>query len=691
MPILRLPLNRGFILTVDPPTRAFGAAPGPVTDSLSYKHIRTNLFTRQAVSQYNFLEFLTAHPDVDLLRRHQESAHRGSPIGQSSPVTDAPNTREGSTNSPTASSPSASSNFELPASRFLQLINSEQVPRYTKDVTVSLEGTYFEIPPLTRTFPYSPEQMSLEQGSLKEDCAPWVPATHPEGALYFFDQDRRLFTDTDMHDPVLREEMEDFYHYLQRILDRDGVAIPSNNYDLALDIVRLEDGRTSWSYYYACHETRCLFWLDPYDATYMTLEVFGLKSPAHIKHRLESLYWCADCSVGWTLSVFKGRRLGHAIIDELLGMLSHGCMDILTSKSSTLPYDSDTMHKMLKLVQNAKESDAGLVYHTAGVTRSLSFFGEPRRSRLPRPLMCALRSAHWRFLYFHGQSSARLEKNEKTYSSEKQKRTLLITSLSPALFFAPEGYLRELEKKCLDETIIEGNWGHVISGLLEEWEQLVLPSTVMLSANVGFLATPGVVISNLNSNITGTNQVVIFTSPAQIASCMSIVASAGSIMIALLLIRHSNPKRKGDLTNAASYLYANTHQPFGLEPMAIIFSLPWALLLFSMVAFFVALLLFCFGTSNASTRIFVAVTSVVVALPIGLCIKSPWGSSNAMETWFSRIKLSITHALDSTCATYHRIAALIDFGPHRGSPSSPTSDPAGSAHSMPDHVGVVNV
>ncbi|KAH9003496.1 hypothetical protein EDB86DRAFT_2371332 [Lactarius hatsudake] len=77
----------------------------------------------------------------------------GSPIGQSSPITDAPDTREGSTNSPTASSPSASSNFELPAGRFLQLINSEQVPRYTKDVTVSLERTYFEIPPLTRTFP----------------------------------------------------------------------------------------------------------------------------------------------------------------------------------------------------------------------------------------------------------------------------------------------------------------------------------------------------------------------------------------------------------------------------------------------------------------------------------------------------------------------------------------------------------
>ncbi len=73
---------------------------------------------------------------------------------------------------------------------------------------------------------------------------------------------KRLFTDTDMHDLVLREEMEVFYHYLQKILDHDGLAIPSKNYDLALDIMPSEDGRIQWSYYYACHETRCLFWLD---------------------------------------------------------------------------------------------------------------------------------------------------------------------------------------------------------------------------------------------------------------------------------------------------------------------------------------------------------------------------------------------------------------------------------------------
>ena len=93
---------------------------------------------------------------------------------------------------------------------------------------------------------------------------------------------KRLFTDTDMHSKTMRDEIEDFYHYLQRIIQIDELSIPSEEYDLVLDINVTDDGRISWSYYYACHETRCLFWLDTYDASYTTSEVFGVKSPAHV-------------------------------------------------------------------------------------------------------------------------------------------------------------------------------------------------------------------------------------------------------------------------------------------------------------------------------------------------------------------------------------------------------------------------
>jgi hypothetical protein len=88
--------------------------------------------------------------------------------------------------------------------------------------------------------------------------------------------------------------------------------------------------------------------------------------------------------------------------------------------------------------------------------------------------------------------------------------------------------------------------------------------------------------------------------------------------------------------------------------MAIIFSLPWALLMWSyvifcflrrctfmkllfgdrMVIFFIALLLFCFSISNAPTRVFVAMMSVLMVTLIGWGIRTAWESEeDEDEVW----------------------------------------------------------
>ncbi len=74
----------------------------------------------------------------------------GSPSGHSSPVSGVLDPREGSPQrTPTTSPSPATSNFDLPDGRFLQLINSEQVPRYSKDVTVQVEYIITTIKPLS--------------------------------------------------------------------------------------------------------------------------------------------------------------------------------------------------------------------------------------------------------------------------------------------------------------------------------------------------------------------------------------------------------------------------------------------------------------------------------------------------------------------------------------------------------------
>jgi hypothetical protein len=189
-----------------------------------------------------------------------------------------------------------------PEGRLVQLINSDQIPRYEKNATIPRVETAYDVQPLTTEFPYFPEPNGSEQDSLQQDCSPWIPATHPDGALYFYDEERRLFTDTDMHNQIMRDEIEDFYNYLQRVIHIKQLSIPSKNYDLVLDIMVTgndeHEKRISWSYYYACHKARCLFWLETYDASYMTSELFGVKSPAH--------------SIAWS-PFFGGSAISHWI------------------------------------------------------------------------------------------------------------------------------------------------------------------------------------------------------------------------------------------------------------------------------------------------------------------------------------------------------------------------------------------
>jgi len=310
----------------------------------------------------------------------------------------------------------------------------------------------------------------------------------------------------------------------------------------------------------------------------------------------------------------------------------HGCVDMMTSKSSTLPYDDETMRKMIPLVQQAKEAKGGAEFYTAGTTRLMSFF------------------AHWRFLHFHGQRHARLVRDETVYDDSTRERSILITILSPLLFLAPEVHLREMEKLWTDGVIIETVWKSFMTKLLKEWDGIILLSTVMLTANVGFLAIPGVMFFNPSSYddvSKSMHQATILPSSSQIFSSLSIEASIGSIVIGLLLARFNRTKQEADPSEASTYLHHNSRKMFGLEPLAIIFSLPWAFLMWSMVTFSIALLLFCLVVSNIWTRIFMTLMSFSMLAFTTWCIwtTSEFGDRN-LKVWRDGIRPSITLALD---------------------------------------------
>jgi hypothetical protein len=75
----------------------------------------------------------------------------------------------------------------------------------------------------------------------------------------------------------------------------------------------------------------------------------------------------------------------------------------------------------------------------------------------------------------------------------------------------------------------------------------------MLTANVGFLAVPGMVPYNFASGIwTVTHKEILFTSLSLVACILSVEASIGSIVIGLLLVRHNRMKQEADPSEAVS-------------------------------------------------------------------------------------------------------------------------------------------
>jgi len=167
-----------------------------------------------------------------------------------------------------------------------------------------------------------------------------------------------------------------------------------------------------------------------------------------------------------------------------------------------------------------------------------------------------LLKVHQRFLHFHGQECARLNRNQSIHKSASTPpyRSTLIILLSPLLFCAPDVHLNALDDLWVDETICHVPWKGFIDKLNTDWERYILfvsysischysysfdlKGTVILNANVGFLA-----IGAFNSS-----------APASVLSYMSTLASIGSIITGLLLFRQNQTKDKNTADAAVSGL-----------------------------------------------------------------------------------------------------------------------------------------
>lgn len=472
----------------------------------------------------------------------------------------------------------------------------ETIGRYDQKSPVINEPTKFTIPPLTISLLPNPPPTG------------WITCLHPEGAQYFFHPKKRVFTDANLFDPASLSLMEDNIQTIRDFLRAHGVQL-APDVDLVLDECPdlLPDQSKACRYYFVNHSDRCVFWMDKAESEMFPVMygLNGVTSASHIRHELEAQYW-SHCEM-----FPRSLRVTHDMIDELRDIVLHSLGDLTTSPTSTVSHTVDQLNNMLRVIDG--------IGNTVGKdTNKLS----GSSCMLGRFMNILVRG---RVYNFHGEPNARLDVHQSMYG-DSINRTPLVTVLSPLLFYAPDFHLLGLCKIYTDGLIRYRGWAEFISKLNHEWQEFTLYATVVLNANVAFLSIQSV-------DTDGTSQPN--RTPAQISSYLSMLTSIGAVLIGLLLVKQHRDWAHETAENASRFIFSRTHPTLGLETLAILYSLPYAMLIWSMVSFLAAFSFMCFEKSSLVTRTLVGALWAVVGALILWCAFAAWESAD--WDWLRRV------------------------------------------------------
>ncbi|KAH6900947.1 hypothetical protein BKA70DRAFT_731966 [Coprinopsis sp. MPI-PUGE-AT-0042] len=451
---------------------------------------------------------------------------------------------------------------------------------------------------------FKPRQTTFEDEGIPEG---WTKIIGPEGFPYFWHAKHQIITDTWIPDPTVYELLADFFNQIQEFMARHKYERKSN-YHLVLD-VHEEKGTGDWwcGYYVVDHSSFSVFWYE--ETKPFTNEIFeieaGKLSPGQMKVYIQWEYWKHWCLFPdlcpTPLSVWE-------VAENLIRVAQ---TDVLTSDRPATNFTYEKLHGMMSTLLEAKESYV-LSFGKTGIESPLParqcpwFIG-----RFMEPL------ARERYLNFYGEKHARIDANQSVYG-EKARVGLSDTSLpfrilSPLLFCAPEILYRKMEILWVDRIVHAEPWNHFFDTLSQDWAHQLVYGSILLTSNIAFLTVP---------NVTS-EDAVIHGTLVQIPSYVSTIATIGSIILGLAFNRQQQGrKRSNKLEHSTApeiqeWLMKRCNRTRGLEPLAVMYSLPFALLMWGMVTFLASFALMCFNHTTIGARIFTAISAFIIVLFIG--------------------------------------------------------------------------
>ncbi|KAH7921699.1 hypothetical protein BV22DRAFT_1121988 [Leucogyrophana mollusca] len=421
----------------------------------------------------------------------------------------------------------------------------------------------------------SPEKVNLSDPRDMQEAPGWSALVHPEGALYFYHEHRRIFTDVDIclsHNEATLTSCADVL--------RSKVTDPDLRINAPL-VIRMNKERKECSYYFVHHGNRCLFWVHHFLAESILDNVKGLKHTHQLRYALEHQYW-------WHCEMYPNtEKLTQAMFDEVRHNLVHAVAETVMSDTSLVPFQQDELQKLLDLLPHIQEDIDGCSPHYNAVI-----------ARINRQF------AHTRFFNFHGQPGARLDADRSIYKQgPEQPNSILFRFLNPFLFGGPAVHSRGLRGIWVDKIINAPRWKAFINQLNSEWNGFTIYSTVMLAVDVSFLAVPGVDAASQQSQ-----------SFATVTIYLSALAAVSSLVLSLILADQNRSQGGESVTKAAAFLNRMTRSVFGTEALSVMYSLPYALLMWAMVWFIVALAFVIFQSTEPVTLVTMGLGWAVVTV-----------------------------------------------------------------------------
>lgn len=488
---------------------------------------------------------------------------------------------------------------------YCENIFEEEIPsrmrHYDREHNIPNEHSTFSIPPMFIDF-------EGNKGPDERLPSGWKEHTHSDGKPYFLHAKYRTITEEWIYDAFSGNMVTEWASILNTVLSRFSSSSQVKDWHLVIKIIEYttpawtDDDCYRCQYYFVNHDNESLFWLSEFKLDEYLTAIRGPVTYSQICHFLREEYWYHEYLFADT------HPLSEAQWKEANRMVVQAYADVTMSDTSTIAHSAAELEAMMKSLGHAEKNNAPEV--GAIVLKSL------------------LRN---QFLNYHGQRSARTNRGESVFGDDPNQAgcTLIFKLLSPFLFYAPVVHLDILNKFWVDGLAVKDQWVTLIERCTGEWSEHTIYATILLNANVAFLAIPSV-----------DDNMKRYCGLTQVLSALSVVSALGSILVGLLMGRYHRTKKYIPVEDINGYL--NSHysddSKWGFEWLAITYSIPYALLMWAMVLFLGAFFSMCWESSTQSVRVSVVIGFALAFAISVLCIYRFW-EGDQWTTWaFGRLQ-----------------------------------------------------